>query len=133
MSRLLNSASKPRIFAASAVFEKELPDEGEIQGAASADLSGLAALSHERVFGREGRAGGQPALFVRNQPSEAELRRGLHYRIGPLIEECGVASEQVMLPKMSAEPWRGHIPIGPRWIALSVVAHRTSLAPRSTL
>ncbi len=69
------------------------------------------------------------AVPVLDQPSQQELRRRLHDRIGTGAQEMLIAVKSVVLPQMQAKPGPPHGPVGPYRIADSL-AYRSGFRPQ---
>jgi len=93
---------------------EELADDGHVHGAAGTGERRLAVGGKKVILGGFGRAGGEVAFAVFNEPGEEEFGGALHEGVRASAEEVAVAGEEVVLVEVSAEPGAAHAPVGPR-------------------
>ena len=142
LTHLIRKQPRPRLREPSAKFRldaqhfarfdavrEQFLHQRHVHGAARARLRALALRRQKRILRGERRARRQPAILIFDQPVETELRRTLHHRPRPLLQECLIAGELVMLPEVRAEPRTAHLPVGPRRGPATETPHRRRLPP----
>ncbi len=86
--------------------------EGQVHGTALRDADGMVRAGlDEAVLRRGGRAGGQQASIIFDEPVEDERGRTAQAGKG-LGEKLAVEREEVMLPDVPAVPHAAHRPVG---------------------
>ena len=110
---------------------KQVADYGIIHGATFSH-SIATTVEQEGIFGR-GRGRSDEISVALYQPIAEEVGSEFHHRIGSLGEIFLIAGEGISFPQILAQPATCSIPVSPKRIAVTAVAHGISQAPNVTV